>query len=53
MAAIGVTTQELPKDVTGSFDKTEPIYGTEYTQIKLPEDFMKEVRDEVHIWSYG
>ncbi|KAK8849760.1 hypothetical protein IAR55_005095 [Kwoniella newhampshirensis] len=41
-AAIGVTCKELPKDVEGTFDKTEPIYGTEYTRVKFSEDFLRE-----------
>lgn len=39
-ASIGVCAQELPKDVSGTFDKTEPIYGTEYLQQRLPEEFL-------------
>ena len=41
--AIGVTCRELPKDVGGTFDMKEPIYGTEYKQIRLSDEFMKEV----------
>lgn len=43
-AMVGVTTQEMPKDVAQTFDMREPIYGTEYTQFKLSDEFMKEVR---------
>ncbi|WWD20389.1 hypothetical protein CI109_104865 [Kwoniella shandongensis] len=41
-ANIGITCQELPKDVEGTFDQTEPIYGTEYKRVKFSEDFLKE-----------
>ncbi|KAK4687449.1 hypothetical protein P7C73_g2681, partial [Tremellales sp. Uapishka_1] len=41
-AVIGVTGQELPKDVEGSFDLQEPIYKTEYTVKTLPEEFWVE-----------
>jgi insulysin len=40
---VGITTRELPKDVDGSFDRNEPIYGTEYTQRPIPERILKEV----------
>ena len=42
-AMVGVTTKEMPQDVQQTFDQTEPIYGTEYTQFKLSDEFMKEV----------
>lgn len=43
-AKMGVICQTLPKDAAeGGWDKTEPIYGTKYTQRKLSEDFIKEV----------
>jgi insulysin len=42
-ATVGITTRELPKDVDGSFDRNEPIYGTEYTQRPIPERILKEV----------
>jgi insulysin len=42
-ASVGVTSRELPPDVEGLFELKEPIYGTEYKQIKVPEEFMKEV----------
>lgn len=42
-AMVGVTSKEMPKDVTATFDQKEPIYGTEYAQIKLSDEFMKEV----------
>lgn len=41
-AAIGVTSRELPKDVGGTFDLKEPIYGTEYKAIRADEEFLKE-----------
>ena len=41
-ATLGVTSRELPKGIEGTFDQTEPIYGTEYKQIKMPEDITKE-----------
>jgi len=44
-ATIGVTCRELPKSAGITFDKTEPIYGTEYCEKRLGEAFMKEVRD--------
>ncbi|KAL7425090.1 metalloprotease [Cryptotrichosporon argae] len=40
-ALIGVTSRELPQNVEGSFDKTEPIYGTEYTRRKLDAEFLR------------
>ena len=49
-AAIGVTCKELPKDVTGTWDQTEPIYGTQYRQQKLSEEFIKEVSSGIQ-WS--
>lgn len=42
-AMVGVTTKELPKDVGKTYDQTEPIYGTEYTQFKLSDEFIQEV----------
>lgn len=42
-ATVGVTCRELPKSVNATFDKKEPIYGTEYCELKLSDDFMKEV----------
>ena len=42
-ALLGVTCRDLPKNVEGTFDKKEPIYGTEYKQQRLPEDFIKQV----------
>lgn len=42
-ATVGVTCRELPKSVTASFDKKEPIYGTEYGELKLSDEFLKEV----------
>ena len=42
-ASLGVTSRELPPDVQGSFDRTEPIYGTQYMQMRLDEAFMREV----------
>lgn len=41
-AVLGVTTQELPKNVPASFDKKEAIYGTQYHQEKLDDAFFKE-----------
>ncbi len=44
-ATMGVISQTLPKDVAaeGSWDKVEPIYGTQYTQRRLSDDFIREV----------
>ena len=42
-ATIGVTSKELPPGVEGTFDRTEPIYGTEYKQVQFSEDFMRDV----------
>lgn len=42
-ATIGVTSRELPPGVEGTYDRTEPIYGTEYKQMRLGDDFYKEV----------
>ncbi|ORX37612.1 Metalloenzyme, LuxS/M16 peptidase-like protein [Kockovaella imperatae] len=41
-SVIGITGRELPADVEGSFNLTEPIYGTEYKMMKLDKAFMKE-----------
>ncbi|WVF68403.1 hypothetical protein IAT40_003168 [Kwoniella sp. CBS 6097] len=41
-ATIGVTCKELPKDVEGTFDQKEAIYGTEYKRVKFDEEFLKE-----------
>ncbi|KAL1412548.1 metalloprotease [Vanrija albida] len=41
-AVLGVTSQELPKNVPASFDKKETIYGTQYHQEKLDDAFYKE-----------
>lgn len=41
-ATVGVTCREIPGDI--AYDQKEPIYGTEYHQEKLGEDFLKEVR---------
>jgi len=38
-ASIGVSSRELPPGVEGSFDRTEPIYGTEYMQMPIGEQF--------------
>ena len=42
-AVIGVTARELPAGIEGTFDLTEPIYGTEYKQVKVPEELLREV----------
>jgi insulysin len=42
-AVIGVTCQTLPSSVQGTFDRKEPIYGTEYKLEKVSEKFLKEV----------
>ena len=52
-AMVGITSKEMPKDVTASFDQKEPIYGTEYTQIKLSDEFMKEVSLDKFWWYNG
>ncbi|WRT69793.1 uncharacterized protein IL334_006784 [Kwoniella shivajii] len=41
-AIIGVTCKDVPKDVTGTFDKKEAIYGTEYKRVKFDKDFLTE-----------
>ncbi|WVQ84726.1 hypothetical protein IAT38_006883 [Cryptococcus sp. DSM 104549] len=41
-ANVSVTCKELPGSVEGTWDGKERIYGTEYKQIKLDEEFMKE-----------
>ena len=41
-AAIGVTSRELPKDVQGSYDQKEPIYGTEYHITRVSDEFIEE-----------
>ena len=43
-SVIGITGRKLPAGVEGTFDLVEPIYGTEYKQVKLDEAFMREVR---------
>lgn len=42
-AAIGLTCKEVPADVGGDFDLKEPIYGTEYKQTRLSDEFLKDV----------
>jgi insulysin len=42
-AAIGLTCKEVPADVGGDFDLKEPIYGTEYKQTRLSDQFLKDV----------
>lgn len=42
-AAIGIQCRTLPKSAGVTFDKKEPIYGTEYAEKKLSDEFMKEV----------
>ena len=42
-ATVGVTCRELPKSVNAAWDKKEPIYGTEYCELKLSDEFLKEV----------
>lgn len=41
-ANVRIGARELPKNVEGTFNLTEPIYGTEYLQQRLPEEFLKE-----------
>jgi len=41
-AAIGVTGKELPKNVEGTFDETEPIYGTQFKRMTLSDQFIQE-----------
>jgi insulysin len=43
-ATVAVICRELPKNVNMTFDKKEPIYGTEYCERMLSPEFMKEVR---------
>ena len=43
-ASVGLSSRELPPGMEGTFDQTEPIYGTEYKQMRLDDAFMKEVR---------
>jgi insulysin len=42
-ATVGVTCRDLPKSAGITFDKKEPIYGTEYCERRLSEEFLKEV----------
>ena len=42
-AHLGITSRELPPDVKGAYDRTEPIYGTEYMQIPMDEKLIQEV----------
>ena len=42
-ASVGLSAKELPPGVEGTFDQTEPIYGTEYKQMRLDDAFMQEV----------
>ncbi len=42
-ATIGMTSRDLPPGVEGTYNETEPIYGTEYMQMRLGEDFYQEV----------
>lgn len=43
-AMITVVTQELPKDVSFTFDQSEKIYGTEYHQERLSQEFLEEAK---------
>jgi len=42
-ATVAVICRELPKNLNMTFDKKEPIYGTEYCERMLSSEFMKEV----------
>jgi insulysin len=42
-ATVAVICRELPKSVNLTFDKKEPIYGTEYCELKFSPEFLKEV----------
>jgi insulysin len=46
-AAIGLTCKEVPADVGGEFDLKEPIYGTEYKQTRLSDEFLKDVSGSI------
>lgn len=39
---VGILSKELPKDVSGTYDSKEAIYGTEYHRERLPETFLAE-----------
>ena len=41
-ALVGVTSRTLPKNVDATFDQKEPIYGTEFTRFKFPEELLEE-----------
>jgi secreted Zn-dependent insulinase-like peptidase len=42
-ATVAVICRELPKNAGLTFDKKEPIYGTDYCEKRLSPEFMKEV----------
>jgi hypothetical protein len=42
-ATVAVICRELPKNAGVTFDKKEPIYGTDYCEKRLSPEFMKEV----------
>lgn len=46
-AAIGLTCKEVPADVGGDFDLKEPIYGTEYKQTRLSDEFLRDVSGSI------
>jgi insulysin len=52
-ATVAVICRELPKNVDLTFDKKEPIYGTDYCERKFSPEFLKEVSAcflEFRIW---
>jgi len=42
-ATVAVICRELPKNAGVTFDKKEPIYGTDYCEKRFSPEFMKEV----------
>ena len=42
-AVIGITAKEVPQGVESTYNMTEPVYGTEYAQVKFSEELLKEV----------
>lgn len=42
-ATVAVICRDLPKNAGVTFDKKEPIYGTDYCEKMLSPQFMKEV----------
>ena len=49
-ATVAVICRELPKNAGVTFDKKEPIYGTDYCEKRFSPEFMKEVSTSTTAW---